>query len=229
MQLRSCLVIRADRACSVDAALASGAGTLLFELISHDETLRGKEREWARDALMNARPRAQERGVALYVRVSPAESATIDADLAAVIPAAPDGVFLEDARGLISLRRLAVKLAVQEAEAGLADGSTRIVALATQTAGGVFGLGAYAGATRRLAGLAFDGAGLPGGAVTTLARSMLLLGAASAGVGAIDVSAEEFTETDATRASCVAARRDGFIGKAALSLEQVAIIEEIFG
>jgi citrate lyase subunit beta/citryl-CoA lyase len=227
MPLRSCFVLRAEGERLLKAALSSGAAALLFELSSIDETARRKERAWAREALAEARSCAPEREPSLYVRVAPAESNRVDADLAAVMPAAPDGVFLEDARGRASVQQIAAKLAVCEAEAGLPDGATRIVALAAQTGAGVFGLGTYAGASRRLAALAFDDAAVAGpGAV---ARSLLLLGAASAGVGAFDAAGRGFVDMDAMRASCEAARRDGFAGKAGFTAGEIAVIREVFG
>ncbi len=44
---------------------------------------------------------------------------------------------------------------MREAECGLEDGGTRIIAIATETAAGLFALGSFAGASRRLAGLAW--------------------------------------------------------------------------
>jgi citrate lyase subunit beta/citryl-CoA lyase len=211
---------------NVDAALDSGADALLLDL--DGASAREMARQRARAFLETARRRAER--PALFARVAPASSAAIDADLAALMPAAPDGVVLEDSRGRASVEQLSAKLAVWEAEAGLIDGATRIVALAARPAG-VFGLGGYAGCSRRLAGLAFEGEALRavmGAQPLALARSLLLLGAAAAGVPAID---GPFSGADEAglRADCHAARQDGFAGKMAGDAGHVEIIDEIFG
>jgi citrate lyase subunit beta/citryl-CoA lyase len=63
--------------------------------------------------------------------------------------AGPDGIMLPKAAGGPDVAHLGAKLAVREAEFGLPDGETRIVAIATETGRGVFALGTYAGASRR--------------------------------------------------------------------------------
>ena len=69
---------------------------------------------------------------------------------------------------------LGAKLAVREAEHGWPDGSTAILALATGTARGVFGLGSLHGAGQRLAGIAWDGQALAAdlGAAASLDRNL---------------------------------------------------------
>ncbi|MFG3756236.1 aldolase/citrate lyase family protein, partial [Klebsiella pneumoniae] len=74
-------------------------------------------------------------------------------DLAAVMPAAPDGIVLPKCRGGDDVRQLAFWLDAFEAAAGARVGATRIVVVATETAGSVFGLGTYADCSPRLAGL----------------------------------------------------------------------------
>ncbi|MBI1867559.1 MAG: aldolase [Methylocystis sp.] len=239
--MRSWLVVPADRQGDFAAALSCGADALALELgNSTDRAARARAWAAARDFLGRARgltPRP-----ALYVRVASVEGGLIDADLAALVPLAPDGVLLEEACGGASVQHLSAKLAVHEAEAGLEDGATRIVALATQTPAGVFALGAYAGASRRLAGLAFDAAGLgdclgvktwrlPNGELAStfaLARALVLFGAAAAGVAAIDAAFPDIAEETAWRAECLAARRDGFAAKMTSRPAHVHVINELF-
>lgn len=238
--MRSYLLVHAARDDDLDAALSSGADAVVVDL---GDWAKSAEREQARAAARRflGRARAMEGRPALYVRVAPLESAAIDGDLAAVAPAAPDGVFLSQACGGASIQHLSAKLAVQEAECGLEDGATRIVAMATQTPAAIFELGTYAGASRRLAGLAFDtqalrlslGArGAPSApdelaAPFALARALAVFGAAAARVAAIDAPFAN-ADADGLRADCLAARRDGFAAKLAAYPAQIRVIKETF-
>lgn len=216
--MRSVLLLSVEDEIDVSATLACGADALVLQLGPDHARARARARAFvARARAVAARP-------LLFVRIAPATGEEIDADLAALISAAPDGVFLEQAEGAASVQHLCAKLAVWEAEAGLPDGVTRIVALAAQTPAAIFALGGYKGASPRLAGLAFDGEGLRdvmGSAA--LARALLALGAAAAGVAAIDAP---YAGDDATglAAACRVARRDGFSGLFAVSAAQVAVI-----
>ncbi len=221
------------------AALASGADALVLDL-------RGDfapAREPAAALLRLPRPP----GLRLYARVAPLSCAAIDADLAAVVAAGADGVFLPEACGGPSIQHLAAKLAVQEAECGRPDGATRIIALATQTPAAIFALGRYAGASARLEALAFDveplrralgaePASLASEALAStcpaspfaLARAGLLLGAAAAGVAAIDGPFAALADARGLIAECRAARRDGFSAKLALDGAQIPPINQTF-
>jgi citrate lyase subunit beta/citryl-CoA lyase len=137
---------------------------------------------------------------------------------------------------------LGAKLAVREAEFGLEDGGTRILAIATETALGVFALGTFAGASHRLMGIAWGGEDLSAdlgaeanrgddGAYTDpyrIARALTLLGAAAASVDAIDSVYTNFRDMEGLAAECREARRDGFVAKMAIHPAQVPVINEAF-
>ncbi|MBG0809461.1 aldolase [Methylosinus sp. H3A] len=214
------------------AALASGADALVLDLGD------APARERAAALLRLPRPA----GLRLYARVTPLASAAIDADLSAVVAAGADGVFLPEACGGASVQHLAAKLAVQEAEWGRADGATRIIAMATQTPAAVFALGSYGGASARLEALAFDVEPLrralgaePESLASTrpaspfaMARAGLLLGAAAAGVAAIDRPFADLGDEQGLFGECRAARRDGFAAKLALDGAQIPPINQTF-
>lgn len=89
------------------------------------------------------------------------------------------------------------------------------------TWGGEDMLTALGGETNRMA----DGGYTP---PIALARSLLLYGAATAGVAAIDTIHGDFRDGAGLREECAAAARDGFVGKMAIHPDQVAIINEAF-
>lgn len=199
-------------------ALDSGAAALLLRLggaLSRNDA-RARARAFVEAARMRGeRPR-------LFVQVAPVTSREIDGDLDAIICAGLDGVFLEGCEGRGDIQGLSVKLSVREAEAGLPAGALAIVALAAQTPAAVFQLGGYKGASPRLAALAMDESVLPGGAqARAAARALLALGAAAAGVSALDLAAGE--------GALAAARREGFAGVIAFSEAEIVAIEAIFG
>lgn len=198
-------------------ALESGAAVLLMRL--GGPLPRAEARSRARAFVETARKR--ERRPKLFVEVAPVNGAEIDDDLEAIVGAGLDGVFLEGCEERADVQRLAVKLSVMEAERGLPDGALEIAALAAQTPASVFQLGRYKGASSRLVALALDENGPPGGAqARATARALLALGAAAAGVSAI--------EAPAPGAALAAARGEGFEGFMAFSTEEIAAIDALY-
>ena len=61
-----------------------------------------------------------------------------------------------------------------------------------------------------------------------LARNLTLLGAAAAGVEALDTVFVDFRDTDGLEAECRDALRDGFTGKLAIHPAQVPVINRCF-
>ena len=233
--MRSALIVALDDEARLEAALASGADALVIDLARGlPETQLRAARRLAATALRAAAARRP--GPRMLVRINPLETATAEEDLDAVMPAEPAGILLPGSLGGASVQRLGVKLAIREARFGLADGATRIIATATDTAQALFGLESYRGCSGRLAGLVWSDAGLtrdlgaePGAGPLRLARDWTLLGAIAAGVTPIDGPFRDAADRDGLRAEAIAARRDGFRAKLAVDAAQVAIINEIFG
>lgn len=230
--MRSHLLVAADDEKKLEAALQSQADCLWLDL-EGPLRLAPRARELAL-ALLRA-PRQKP----LYVRPRSIESGEIDADLDVVMKGAPDGIVLAQSHGGADVQHLGAKLALREAEYDLADGSTRIIAVAAQTPAAIFKMGTYAAASRRLAALcwgpeelatAIGAKGPPDGSMSgpyALARSLTLMAAKAAGVAAID---SIYTDPDRAglKAVCEAARRDGFAGKVALDADQAALINAVF-
>jgi Citrate lyase beta subunit len=239
--MRSLLFVPGDSRRKLDKALGSGADALLIDLedsvaLDAKAEARSVTAGFLEEAKgLAARPR-------LYVRVNGLTTGLTDADLDGVMGGGPDGIVLPKAVGGADAAHLGAKLAVREAEFGLEDGATRILAIATENALGVFALGTFAGASHRLMGLAWGGEDLSAdlgaevnrgenGLYTEpyrLARSLTLLGAAAAGVDAIDAVYTNFRDMDGLAAECREARRDGFVAKMAIHPAQVPVINEAF-
>lgn len=215
------LISRLDETTLDETALAeaatSGADAVVIDLASR-EAERATARKTAHAALLKLRKMAP--ALPVHVRIgSPADS---DADLDAIMPACPNGILLGETQNGADLQQLSVKLSVREAELGLADGSTGIIATVATSAAGVFELDTLAGRTQRLAGLVCGADDL------ALAKNLFLLAARAAGVAAIDAASPPDIDDARLRALCEAARRDGFHGKLAANARQLAIIQSVF-
>ncbi len=131
---------------------------------------------------------------------------------------------------------------MKEAQCGLPDGATRIIAMAGATALSIFEMGSFAGASRRLLALSWSADELSAAlgaersrdrdgcfaAPYVLARSLTLCAARAAGALAIDAVSPRAPDGAGLRIDCEAARRDGFDGKLAIDRGQVEIINAVF-
>lgn len=235
--MRSMLFIPADSEKKFARGRISGADGLIIDL---EDSVAASKRPEARKlaAKMLATPHPDQR---FYVRINPLGSgATLD-DLAAVMPARPDGIVFPKStpEGTVELDHY---LSAFEAAAGSEVGSTRIFCIATETAGAMFKLGDYAGCSPRLVGLSWGAEDLsasigaahnrrPDGIYDDsfrLARALCLLGASAANVQPLDTVYTDFRNGEGLRGECAAARREGYTGKIAIHPDQVPIINEAF-
>jgi citrate lyase subunit beta/citryl-CoA lyase len=232
MRLRSLLFVPGDRPERMEKALGSGADALILDL--EDAVATAKKAE-AREAIAAflARP---DRRLPLFVRINPLDSGMADDDLAAVVPARPDGIMVPKAEGAVTIADLDVRLSA------LGDDKALILPIATETPRAIFALGSYGGVTPRLAGLTWGAEDLPAaiGATTSreadgrytapyeMARSLTLFAAHAAGVPAIDTVFPAFRDLDGLAAYAGRAARDGFNGMMAIHPSQIPAINAAF-
>jgi citrate lyase subunit beta/citryl-CoA lyase len=177
----------------------------------------------------------------LWVRINPLDGPYALGDLAAVMPARPGGIMLPKVNGRADVERLDHYLSALEAANGIEQGSTRVIPLITETAEAMFHTGDYKGAPR-IAALTWGaedladsiGAGSniePDGSYSftfELARSLCLLGAAAAGVSAVDTIQADFRDLDGLRKRAEKVRREGYRGMLAIHPAQVEVINAAF-
>ena len=235
--MRSMLFVPGDSPRKFDKASQGNASALILDL--EDSVVPDKKDEargLTRTTLGGRRGRH-----ALYVRVNALDTGMTLRDLAAIMPAAPDGVVLPKCRSGDDVRQLALWLDAFEAAAGTKAGTTRIVVVATETAESVFGLGTYKDSSPRLAGLMWGAEDLAASLGATengsagafhspyrLARDMCLMGAAAAQIAAIDTVYTDIENLAGLEAETRIARRDGFSAKALIHPKHVDIVNAAF-
>lgn len=177
----------------------------------------------------------------LWVRINPMDGPYTLDDLAAIMPAHPGGIMLPKVYGRADVDRLDHYLSALETANGIAVGSTRVIVLITETAEAMFHTGSYKDAPRVVA-LTWGAEDLadsigasdnrnPDGSYSftyELARSLTLLGAATAGVLAVETIQGDFRDLETLRLRAEKVRRDGYRGMLAIHPAQVAVINAAF-
>src|SRR3954463_2490292 len=235
--MRSFLFVPGDSVRKFESAKKTAADALILDLedsIAPDQKVTG--RRITREMLNSRNPTQQ-----MYVRVNALDTGLTLGDLAAVMPGKPDGVVLPKCAGAADVNRLALYLDAFEAAAGIAQGATRIVAVATETARAVLKLLDFEDMSPRLWGMMWGAEDLAASLGASknrsngryhgpflLARDLCLISAAAAGVVAIDTIATDINDLDALREECIAARQDGFMAKAVIHPKHVDVVNAAF-
>jgi citrate lyase subunit beta/citryl-CoA lyase len=240
--LRSLLFIPGDSEKKLSKVDGCGADAVILDL---EDAVAPANKALARQMVAEflcARPR-EERTVQLWVRVNPFDTGMTEDDVAAVLAGAPDGIMQPKIDGPDCVAKLSGLLDRYETQHGIADGSTRILPVSTETPIAPFRLGDFATAgLSRLAGLTWGAEDLSAalGASTNLGpdgkwaftyqlvRSLTLMAAHAAGVPAYETLYVDFRDDVGLRASCRAARAEGFSGRIGIHPAQVAGINESF-
>ncbi len=240
-RMRSWLFAPGDSEKKMGKAIGGTADIALLDL----EDSVSPENKPAARAMVAEAIAASENRARLWVRINPVASADCIADLVAVIPARPGGVFLPKAEGAADVTRLHHYLTALEAASGIPQGRTLIAALVTETAAAMFKTGDYAGdypGRERLVAMSWGAEDLssalgareqrgPDGEYShtyEMARSLCLVGAAAAGVAAIETVQPEFRDLEALAARARRVRAQGFRGMLAIHPAQVEPINAAF-
>ncbi|RNJ62613.1 MAG: CoA ester lyase [Porphyrobacter sp. IPPAS B-1204] len=239
--MRSWLFAPGDSEKKMGKAIAGAADIALLDL---EDSVSPENKAAARAMVADQIAASDNRG-RLWVRINPVSTAACIADLVAVIPAQPGGVFLPKAEGAADITRLHHYLTALEAANGIPQGRTLIAALVTETAAAMFRTGDYAGdypGKARLVAMSWGAEDLsaalgareqrgPGGEYShtyEMARSLCLIGASAAGVAAIETVQPEFRDLEALENRARSVRAQGFRGMLAIHPAQVDPINAAF-
>ena len=239
--MRSALFVPGDSEKKLAKGLGSGADALFIDLedsvaLNNKEAARTITAQFLKDTVpLKDRPQ-------LFVRINAFDTGFVEQDLAAVVPFAPEGIVLPKAEHGKDVTQLDALLRVDEVRADIKDGSTKIIAIITETAIGTLNAGTYHRSSKRLNAVSWGAEDLSAdiGAVRRrnddgsyrdvfrFARVQTLLGAVAAGVEPIDTVYPDFKDENGFRNECMEAMYDGFTGKMAIHPAQVPIINEVF-
>jgi len=238
MSARSWLFVPGDTERKMEKASASAADIVLLDL---EDAVAEEQKPHARLRIGEFLAAHAESRARFWVRINPLQGPHALADLAAVLRGRPGGIMLPKSRGRADVEALDRHLSGIESAAGIEQGTTPVIALVTETAQSMFTTGGYAGAPRLVAMTwgaedladalgASENRNPDGSYLFTyeLARSFCLLGAAAAGVAAVETIHGDFRDEAGLRRRAQQARRAGFRGMLAIHPAQVPIINEAF-
>ncbi|MEM9471950.1 MAG: CoA ester lyase [Pseudomonadota bacterium] len=226
--MRSLLFVPADSERKIEKAMASSADVVILDL---EDSVAPQNKPAARS--LSAKTLTMSRsGPQVYVRVNALDTGLTSDDLDVVLPAGPDGLIQPKTETGACVERLAE----------LAGSQIPVIAIATETANAMFGLGTYRGIAGNLQGMAWGAEDLSNelgalanrdadGVLTEpyrLARSLCLFGARAAAVEPVDTVYVDFRDASGLERSCMEAVRDGFTCKMAIHPAQVEVINRAF-
>jgi len=236
-RMRSWLFAPGDSERKMTKASDSAADIVLLDL---EDSVSPENKPAARTAVADFLKTREDKH-RIWVRVNPLRSGEIEADLDAIMGAAPGGLFLPKAEGKADVEALDAMLTIREADHGILNRSTHVAALVTETPKAMFHCGDYEGAPRLVAmswgaedlssalGARVqhrpDGSYMP---MYEMARNLCLLGAVAAGCAPIETVMPEFRDLDKLLERALMVRGQGYRGMLAIHPAQVDVINEAF-
>lgn len=238
IKMRSWLFAPGDSERKMEKATGGTADIVILDL---EDAVAEGEKPKARSkvaAFLTANAKQRER---LWIRINPIQGPHGLADLVAIVGSRPGGIMLPKSRGRMDAELLDHYLTALEAACGTDLGTTKVIVLVTETAEALFTTGSYAGAPR-VAAMTWGAEDLADalgasenrnadgsyGFTYQLARSLCLVGAAAAGVPAIETIQGDFRDEAGLRKRAAEVRRAGFSGMLAIHPAQVDVINEAF-
>jgi len=177
-----------------------------------------------------------------WVRMNPISSEHAEADLEETIAGRPDGYVVPKPRRAEDIRRVVGILDRLEHTHGMPPGSTRLIPIATETPEGLLNIREIAGASPRIAAIAWGiedlsaAMGLPRTRddegryldIARHARVMCAVVASAAGVEAIDTVFIDIADTGGLARECHEGVAMGFAGKISIHPGQIEVINAAF-
>ena len=221
-----------------EKALGLPADALILDL---EDSVAPQAKSAAREAVCGWLRNADFGGGQKLVRINPLDSNLGEADIAAAVACAPDGLVVPKVAKAADVEAVDSLVAEQERRAGLASGSVKLLLIGAETPGSVFHLPEMA-AHSRVDGLTWGAedlsAELGAGAIRdaageylevfSLTRSLALLAAAATGKQPVDAIYADIRDLEGLREDCRRAAAMGFTGKLTIHPDQIEIVNEMF-
>lgn len=242
MIIRSWLFVPGDSERKLEKGLGNDADALILDL---EDAVADSRQEIARkmtcDFLVRNKDRSRQQ---LWVRINPLDNDLSMPDLTAVMPGVPDGIVLPKVYSAEEVRTLDKYLSILEVREGIAQGSTKILCVATETAASLLTFHTYLdNVTDRLVGMTWGGEDLAASLGASdnkhpvsgdyddpfrLARSLCLTTARAIDVQPVGCVVVDYKNLEALEADCLRDRQSGFIGKIAIHPAQSEVINRAF-
>lgn len=234
---RSLLFVPADSEKKLAKALGTAADALILDL---EDSVAAENRAQARR--LAGECLRQGARMPLFVRINAPASHDGMADLDAIVPASPKALVIPKVESPAQLVDLDEQIARREARAGLVRGQIKLLPVASETPGAVLNLLQYSSAPPRLMALTWGAEDLAAalGALKNrdasgeflftyrVVRSLALIAAKAAQVGAIETLHADFRDEAGLLRSARAAADEGFDGMLAIHPAQVEVINAAF-
>ena len=219
-------------------SLGLAADALILDL---EDSVTPEGKSAAREAVCAWLREADFGGRQKLVRINPLASPWGEADIAAVIGCAPDGLVVPKVSSAQDVEAVAGLVEEQERRSGLAHGSVKLLLIGTETPSSAFHLPEMA-AHPRVDGMTWGSEDLSAelGASATrdetgeylevfrLVRSLTLLAASAAGKQPVDTIYADIRDLKGLREECRRAASMGFAGKLTIHPDQIEIVNEMF-
>jgi citrate lyase subunit beta/citryl-CoA lyase len=222
----------------LERAITTAADIILIDL---EDSVKEGEKAAARETAAAFAANHVDQRTRLWFRINSLHGPHALRDLVKLVPTCPGGLMLPKARGRCDLETLDHYLSALETAAGAEPGSTKVCVVATETPQSMFAIGNYQGSPR-LAAMTWGAEDIATaiGAITNrredgtydftyqMARSLCVVGAAAAGVPAIETIHDDFKDEGGLLRVTEEARRAGFRGMLAIHPAQVDPINHMF-
>lgn len=230
---RTMLYVPGNNAGMIRDAGIYSADCIMFDL---EDSVAPSEKDGARFLVYEALTCLEYPGKELLVRVNALESEYGPEDLEAIVRTGKAVIRLpktESAQDVLDCER---EIARIEKSAGLAPGSTKMMA-AVETAAGVLSAREIAAASKRLVGIAIGAEDYvtdlktsrsPEGIELYFGRSMVLLAARAAGIDALDTVFSDINDEEGFRREVAYIKQLGFDGKSVINPRQIQPVHDIF-
>ena len=225
--MRSFLFVPGNNPSMVQNAAVFGSDVVILDL---EDAVSPKEKDAARFLVTEALHTVDYRKCGIVVRINPLEYNGA-ADIAAVVPAAPDALLVPKVQSAADIQAVAAQIAAHE-KPGQAE--VKIIAL-IETPKGLAEAYSIAAADKRVIALALGAEDYTAalGAKRTRdgmeilgARTTLLNAAAAAEIPAVDTPFTDINDEEGLRKDLALAKQLGFKGKLSIHPRQIEIIHE---
>jgi citrate lyase subunit beta / citryl-CoA lyase len=231
--LRSLLFIPGNRMKMIDKAKSLDPDAVVFDL---EDAVPLAEKSTARQMIRDAIDSGDFRRFRIFVRVNPATTDLLPADLHAVVSSSLTGIVLPKVESREEVERVHRMLREREQRAGAGDGGVRILPI-IETVRGVLSLPEIAGASDRLVGLSFGAEDFATdlgversreGIESQYPRVQIALWSRLTGVTAVDTVFSDVNDDEGLERETRLVRQLGFRGKYVIHPRQIEPVNRLF-